>query len=50
MEWETIRVKHFQELMRALTRADEKGYMPDAMQEAWDNFQFETPEADDESE
>ena len=39
-EWTTIRVKGFVELVEALMRASSKGYLPYALEESWDNFDY----------
>ncbi|MEX3983748.1 hypothetical protein AB4Y45_32720 [Paraburkholderia sp. EG287A] len=37
--WKLVRVnEHFDALIEALERAEEKGYLPDAVRESWDNF------------
>ena len=38
--WTTIRVKGFTELFEALLRADSKGYLPYALEESWNNFDY----------
>lgn len=38
--WRTIEVFEFDNLMTALDRADRKGYMPDAMVDWWNAFQY----------
>ena len=45
-EWESVRVKNFAPLMKALDRAEGKGYLPDAIAQEWEAFEFYThPEA-----
>lgn len=41
-DWELIRVKNLAELVDALDRADRKGYMPDAIADSWEAFQYIT--------
>jgi hypothetical protein len=38
--WKTVSVVAFDELMQALDRADRKGYMPDAIKEEWEAFNW----------
>ena len=38
--WKTVSVVGFDELMQALDRADRKGYMPGALQEEWEGFNW----------
>ena len=38
--WKDVGVVGFDELMQALERADRKGYMPDAVKEAWEGFNW----------
>ena len=40
-QWKTVSVIGFDELMNALDRADRKGYMPDAIREEWEGFNWE---------
>jgi len=39
-QWKTVSVVGFDELMQALDRADRKGYMPDAIKEEWEAFNW----------
>ena len=39
-QWKDVSVVGFDELMEALERADRKGYMPDAVKEAWEGFNW----------
>lgn len=39
-QWKDVSVVGFDELMRALDRADRKGYMPDAIKEQWEAFNW----------
>lgn len=39
-QWKAVSVVGFDELMEALERADRKGYMPDAVKEAWEGFNW----------
>ncbi len=39
-KWKTVSVVGFDELMRALDYADRKGFMPDAIKEEWDAFNW----------
>ena len=43
--YKLIAVKGFDELMQALDRADRKGYLPDAVADEWDAFDYELPAA-----
>ena len=40
-QWKTVSVVGFDELMQALERADRKGYIPDAIKEEWEAFNWE---------
>lgn len=40
-QWKTVSVVGFDELMQALDRADRKGYMPGALQEEWEGFNWQ---------
>ena len=39
-QWKTVSVVGFDELMRALDYADRKGFMPDAIKEEWEAFNW----------
>jgi hypothetical protein len=39
-QWRTVSVVGFDELMQALDHADRKGYMPDAIKEDWEAFNW----------
>lgn len=41
--FETVRVRGLPELIDALERADRKGYLPDAIKEQWNAFDFRWP-------
>lgn len=43
--FETVRVCGLPELIEALDRAARKGYMPDAITKAWDQFDYHWPAA-----
>jgi hypothetical protein len=40
-QWKNVSVVGFDELMQALDRADRKGYMPIALQEEWEGFNWQ---------
>jgi hypothetical protein len=40
-DWETVRVKGLGKLVEAMERADDKGYLPDAIREEWDAFMLD---------
>lgn len=44
-QWMTVQVVGLVQLVEALSRADRKGYLPDAMAEQWDAFNYRTPPA-----
>jgi hypothetical protein len=40
-DWKTVRVKGLDKLVEAMERADDKGYLPDAIREEWDAFMLD---------
>jgi hypothetical protein len=49
-QWKTVSVVGFDELMRALERADRKGYMSDAIKEEWEAFNWKPEQPEQEPE
>ena len=46
--WKDVSVVGFDELMNALDRADRKGYMPDALKEEWEAFNWKPAQSQQE--